>query len=172
MSSHNQQALYQKISKVCGVCIPVIYFLIALMIFAVFAIPTLIFFTDGMFTLNGSNEIDLASISSVTKVILAISSFILIGIGFRILWLILNIVQRFKQQEIFSQKNANLANSVAFLMLMAFIGEFILNIYLTVITGNLKLSIPENLATLVFVYVSAWILSIGSQLKAENDLTV
>lgn len=172
MFTHNQEELYKKIAKVCRVSIPILYILIVLLGVALFFIPLDILSEENTKIILNNIEIDLTKMSTGSKYILIIGIAATIGLAIRMLWLVINIFNRFKHKEIFSEGNARLANKAAVHLLLIVVSQLALNFYLSVLTGDLKLDIIEKLATVAFAYLSAWILNIGYQLKTENDLTV
>lgn len=171
MFTNEQDELYQKISKVCRICIPFLYFLITVSIFALFFVPFALMTDNDAEIIINNVTVDASTLSEGSKYLIIIALTAMLALAIRMLWLITNILKRFKNREIFSDDNAKLAYKVAMYLLLILIGKLALGLYISVLLGDLSLDFSE-LGTLAFAYLSAWILNIGSQLKTENDLTV
>lgn len=172
MSENSQSLIYQKISRICGVAIPVLYFLAALSCIALIVIIFVIMFGSGPLEINKSVNLDLDTLSMGSRLIFVIGLSGVFFFLFRFFWFLLNVAKRFKLSDVFSENTAKHAHSAAFNLMCLHIFLLGIGAYGALITGDIKISLPEGVISIMFAYLFAWVLKIGSQLKTENDLTV
>lgn len=171
MLTNDQEELYQNISKICKIIIPFLYVLIAIVVFAGFYVPSQVILDNEIKVVVNNIELDVTKLTTDAKYIVSFAMIVMFGLVLRFFWLTIKILKRFKNREIFSEGNAKLAYKIATSLLLIFITKLLYSAYVSVLIGDLQLDFSD-LATLAFAYLFAWILNIGSQLKAENDLTV
>lgn len=172
MSRIKKETVYQKISKISGIAIPVLYVfagsISAFLIFIIFHLFT----GSGDFKLTRPVELDIMSLDFTNRVVLTFLIGMFLIILLRIFWFLLKVAKRFKVGDIFSDETARYAHSAAFNLLILHVMGFTAFIYIGLLTGEIMLGIPIEVVSILFAYLFAWVLKIGSQLKAENDLTV
>lgn len=173
MSNTTNQAVYEKISKICRIAIPILYGLAGLCAIAVIALIFVMMMGTGEFKLNDGVTLDLASLSLLSKAIFAAALGVTLAFLIRLFGLLIKVAKRFKEGEVFSEETALHAHFAAFNLLILHILALSIGAYGAIVTGDLKISLPpDGLVSIVFAYMFAWVLKIGSQLKTENDLTV
>jgi hypothetical protein len=171
MVSEKSELLYEKIAKVCGIAIPLLYLFGGLLCIFCFVMTGAILISSGDISLNDA-DIDLASISLTSRLVMALACVFISACLMRFFWLVIQVAKHFKIGDIFSEETAGFALSAAFTLLILYCGGLFIGMYGAVLTGDLKLSFPIGIASIVFAYLFAWVLNIGAQLKAENDMTV
>jgi hypothetical protein len=168
MSVTQQTLVYEKISKTCKIAIPVIY-LAALLTFIGLAMFAIMIFGDGTFKLN---NVEVTNIPLVSKLVLSIGAVVMLYFLLRIFWLILNVAKRFKARLVFDDTTAEYARLTAFNFLLFQVVVFVFSFFPMFLVGEVDIDIINPIIAIVFAYLFAWVLRIGCELKAENDLTV
>jgi hypothetical protein len=168
MSVTQQTLVYEKISKTCKIAIPVIY-LAALITFIGLAMFAIMIFGDGTFKFHNTEA---ANITFASKIVLSISAVVMLYFLLRIFWLILHVAKRFKAGQVFDDTTAEYARLTAFNFLLFQVVVFILSVFPMFLVGEVDIDIINRIISIVFAYLFAWVLRVGCELKAENDLTV
>jgi hypothetical protein len=171
MVGEKSELLYEKIAKVCGIAIPLLYLFGGLLCIFCFVMAGVILISSGDISLNDA-DIDLASISMTSRIVMALACVFVSASLMRLFWLVIQVAKHFKVGDIFSKETADFALSAAFTLLILYCAGFFIGMYGAVLTGDLQLSFPTGIASIAFAYLFAWVLNIGAQLKVENDLTV
>lgn len=172
MTTDKEALIYRKISKVCGFVIPILYLVAALTFLAGIAVMFVIFFGDGGELKIGRATLDIPRLRLFSRLVISIGFAVILFFSLRFFWFLLNVAKLFKQGEIFEASTAKYASLAAFNFLLAQVFSMFTCVYAAVISGDMAISPPDGLISVLFAYLFAWVLSIGSQLKAENDLTV
>jgi hypothetical protein len=173
MSQSNNGAVYENISKICGIAVPILYGLAGLCGLAIIALTYVVFFGSGDLEIEGGATLVLDSLSMFSKVIFALILGVTMAFLIRFFGLLIKVAKRFKVGEVFSDETALYAHSAAFTLLILNLLSLLITAYGAIVTGDLRLNLlPDGIASIVFAYLFAWVLKIGSQLKTENDLTV
>lgn len=173
MVSDKNEQVYQRIAKVSGIAIPLLYFFGGLISVAIFSLTGVMLVGSGDFKLESGTKLDLNSLSLTSRVIMAAAYVFTLACLVRFFWLLIQVAKRFKTREIFSEETAGYAHSAAFNLLVLHCGTLFIGAYGGILAGDLQIGMPpDGLVAIIFAYLFAWVLKIGSQLKAENDLTV
>lgn len=170
MSTNESALIYQNITRICRIGIPVMYLFVAVIaLLAVGANWTI--FTQETFT-NNDRVIDLTALAMHSKIFLAIIVTTALGFAVRFTLLLVKVAKNFKAGEIFSESTAKLANFAALNLLVTIMFGWVVNFTTSIFTGNLSIGVSSEIITIAFAYLFAWVLSIGSKVKAENDMTI
>lgn len=173
MTTSKEALIYQKISKICGIAIPLLYLAALLTVIgAMMVIGSLMFTSGGTLEINNIIKLEIDNVSLFSRVVLTSGAVVVFTFLLRFFWMLLYVAKMFKIGNIFENTTAEYARSAAFNFLLLNVFTFLVTTYSAFIAGDINIGLPAGIASIVFVYMFAWVLKIGSQLKAENDLTV
>lgn len=172
MVSEKSELLYAKVAKVSGIAIPILYIFLGLLCIAMFALTGVVLFGTGELEMDYGSHVDLTNLDWVNRIVLALAFVFTLGCLVRLFRKLIQVARYFKEGSIFSEQTADCAHSAAFTLLIIYIGSLFIGAHVAFLSGDLRLDIPDGVFAIVFAYLFAWVLKIGSQLKAENDLTV
>lgn len=171
MSTASLTQVYRNISRVCRISQVLLYFLGVTLLIGTIAVTGVILVGEGDIDF-GKSSVDLATQSIASRLSLAVLMLIALSFAIRAVWLMIKLTNCFKQGEIFSETTARLSSHIALALLIAIVFGWGIEFFAGAFSGEVRLGIPDQIFTIIFAYLFSWVINIGSQLKAENDMTI
>lgn len=171
MSTASLTQVYRNISRVCRISQVLLYILGTSLFIGALAITGVSLVGKGDIDF-GKNSVDLATLSLHARLGLASLMIIMLSFAIRVIWLMIKLTNCFKQGEIFSETTAKLSSHIALSLLIAIAFGWGSSFTTGVLSGRVSLGLSNQIFTIIFAYLFSWVINIGSQLKAENDMTI